>query len=271
MTTFAVASLDTLITRVFVQSADPVDLQNRVNAALATLNADPNALLVIAMNLAGAGDGHTFVVEILATTPVNVASGTPFDPAAATVRCYMAADAFELAVQRGRVLPLTTAIADEQLAGAAQGTRFMGMIVLVSGFDSIFEGAVQQIFSDTAPGTPVIVLAGGPVVDLITRVIVIPAGVGLGYLIDAEFNVAADGAGSLNVLLVDSVAGTVASELVTLPGAETEVGSIHAALDNVPVGARSLILRVSAIGTNFSVLQARMRTDIVLASALIVT
>lgn len=271
MTTFAIVSNDSLAIHSYVQSAEPRDLARRITAAFVALNALPGNVLITSVNLAGAGDGHTFVVEIVAAEAVNVI-GVGLDPGAIEAFCYMAADAFELALARSRVLDTTDPIGDEQIAGAAQGTRFMGLVLTGLVF-SIVEGVLQQMFSDGGTALPRTVIAGGAPEDIITRAITIPAdGVGRGYLIDAELFAAADGAGSLTVDLVDTVAGTIASGLITLPAAaEIESIALEGALDNVPVGPRSLILRVAAIGSNFSVIQARMRTDIVLASALIVT
>lgn len=114
----------------FAQSSDPADLQARVNAVFTVLAGIANQRVAI-INLGGAGDGHTFVVEILSAPVANLV-GSGLDPAVLSAFCYMAADAFELAVQRAREsasIPLGRDLGDEQFAGAAQGTRFMGLMI----------------------------------------------------------------------------------------------------------------------------------------------
>jgi hypothetical protein len=118
-------------TKRFVQSSDPTDLETLVNAQLAAIFAIGTAQAIAAISLAGAGDGDTFVVEITHAPAVSVNGGII---TAALCGCYIASDAQELAVARsaldaeiGSPIP---AIADEQLAGASKGTRFMGLVVL---------------------------------------------------------------------------------------------------------------------------------------------
>lgn len=139
----------------YVQSADPDDLTRKVRAVLVELAAIGTAPVLVAMNLAGAGDGHTFVVEIQSAPdadtnevapeiPVTVTNGVP----SPNVVCYMAGSAgtrpFTAPDTPAEVNELSAARAaaiarngftgqltqdDELLAGAAQGTRFMGLIL----------------------------------------------------------------------------------------------------------------------------------------------
>lgn len=140
MTTFATASV--IQGTNYVQAADPVVLQTRLNALFAAFAANPN-LRIASITLAGAGDGHTFVVELVRVLVTDIIGGVGLDPAQLTATCYMAADAFELSAQRNKVTPATP-IGDEQLAGASQGTRFMGLIL---GGATFIEGGLGQEFS----------------------------------------------------------------------------------------------------------------------------
>jgi hypothetical protein len=120
---------------VFIQSADPVDMQTRVNAALAALA--PTALIV-EINLVGAGDGHTFVMEIVhAAVPADPVAG-PYPVSRGLlvlagflrIRCFVAGDAQEFQVQRARAIAgVTGNLIDEFTAGGSKGTRIMGVIV----------------------------------------------------------------------------------------------------------------------------------------------
>ena len=118
-------------TKRYVQSSDPVDLAARINAQLAAIFALGTAQAIASISLAGAGDGDTFVVEITHAAAASVNGGII---TAALGACYAAGDAESLAVARAAVdaeigAPIP-AIADEQLAGASKGTRFMGLVVL---------------------------------------------------------------------------------------------------------------------------------------------
>jgi hypothetical protein len=165
----------------FVQSADPADLEARANALIASIAAQQPLRLITNITLAGAGDGHTFVllVEHVAqgTDPnFNLTGGT--FPAATTVRCYMASQQDALEAVRAAVSAAGQTIADEQLAGADQGTRFMGCLVLqtppfqpVAACPAGLIGAVDMNFSLDGSGTtiltdPAIVLASAPAAPL---------------------------------------------------------------------------------------------------------
>lgn len=156
---FAVASA---ISTMIVQSADPADLARRVNAFIASLNAQTTA--ITGLTLAGAGDGYTFVVLIDTALIANVQSGTPLLASPASeVRCYAGGDAQELLVARSAVVvpPPVSNIAlllvDDQIAGAAKGTRFMGMGVYSASPQSpaaAFAQAVLTASQAITSGTP---------------------------------------------------------------------------------------------------------------------
>ena len=136
MTTYGTSLVSTLLTPVFVQAATAPELQALMTAALAQIASDDDGN-VIGVNLAGAGDGHTFVAEI------NVSSdplGTGYEASGMRAGCYLAGTAEELAVARIPVLAAMAAetppsegdeltFLDEMVVGAAKGTQFMGMII----------------------------------------------------------------------------------------------------------------------------------------------
>ena len=127
-----------------VQSADPTDLQNLVNAALLAV-VFPSAITNI--TLAGGGDGHTFVVLIESAPPGAAQGGLPgsvFGFAGAQVRCYLAGTGEDLEVAKAASGlpapipafppngPIPYVLSDEQVAGSSKGTRFMGMTVFAA-------------------------------------------------------------------------------------------------------------------------------------------
>jgi len=115
----------------FVESAQADDLQDRVNAVLDAVYAADPARAVTAITLAGAGDGHTFTVAIDHAPVTDVAGGLA-DPSTAQVICYLASENEALSIARNSIqFPEGSVIADEQLAGGAKGTRFMGLVVHV--------------------------------------------------------------------------------------------------------------------------------------------
>jgi len=145
MTSFGTLSpAATSAASVFVESALPADLAARATTAIAAI---ANTRLITAINLAGGGDGHTFVVEIESALIADVTTGG-LVPSSTQVQCYMAAQSEALALARSRVsVPSNRSILDEQLAGASQGTRFMGLIVeTTAAFDS--GGGIQFSLND---------------------------------------------------------------------------------------------------------------------------
>jgi len=124
--TVTLASASSLATRV-VESADPADLQARVNAAITEIYALAGSYQITAMTLAGAGDGHSFTVTIEAGKTADLVDGG--FPSAPSVVCYLASQAEALAVAHAAALPTSGTISDSQVAGASKGTQFMGMLV----------------------------------------------------------------------------------------------------------------------------------------------
>jgi hypothetical protein len=165
-----------------VQSADPVDLETRVNAALADLAANPIEVapgvflpaIVSSIDLAGGGDGHTFVVTITASPVVSGGFGG-FLPATITVACYLASEAEAIAAARAATFARFfgdgfSQLLDEDLEGASKGTRFMG--IMVTGADAaiaelllqptiyfydLTEAASGVVIPITAPAVPEVV------------------------------------------------------------------------------------------------------------------
>lgn len=134
--TFGSASDLSDVDTVFIQSANPVDMQTQVAAAIA---AHPNANWVLShVDLAGGGDGHTFVCTLVFADAL-IGSGMPPDSTRAFF--FMASEASELAVARETVDPQISALFDAPIsassvslfqtlaAGAAKGTRFMGCVL----------------------------------------------------------------------------------------------------------------------------------------------
>jgi hypothetical protein len=124
-------------TALFIQSADAEDLQAKVNAAI-----DATTGAIASISLAGAGDGHTFVVLIESAPSVDVEGGLPASSAVTPVIFYEAGSGEELAVAKtaaGVPPPLTNpnpppatlpyVLIGEELAGSSKGTVFMGMSV----------------------------------------------------------------------------------------------------------------------------------------------
>lgn len=127
MSQFGAVTVPETASVVFVESAQADDLAARVNAAILAIFADEDAQFITSITLAGGGDGHTFVVAIEHAPEDEVAGGLA---SPVTVVCYLASENEALTVARaavaaGALIP----IIDEQIAGAAKGTRFMGMMV----------------------------------------------------------------------------------------------------------------------------------------------
>jgi hypothetical protein len=122
------------------ESADPVDLALRVNAALdelalITVEVAPDIfqpLFVSNMELAGGGDGHTFVVSITAAPFVGGGPGGLL-PGEIRAACFLASEAEAIVLARAAAIAAMPAppvtIIDELLAGASKGTRFMGLFI----------------------------------------------------------------------------------------------------------------------------------------------
>jgi len=175
MTQYAKSSINTNV--VIVQSADPTDLQNMVNATFANIARIAQELEttfgIAGLTLAGGGDGHTFIVTITYAEATDIfgnflALGA--DPSPAAVRCYLGADAEALETARAAagvpdpVNSVPYVLVDEQCQGAAKGTRFMGMSVyqlatVPEGVTSLAARANKTTLDqDISAATPTLVL-----------------------------------------------------------------------------------------------------------------
>ena len=123
--TVNITGASSLITRI-VEADTPEDLEDRVNAALAAINA-METYRIIAITLAGAGSGDAFMVTIEAGRTSDITQGGL--PATATVACYLASDAEALANVHANANFTSGTLSDSQVAGASKGTQFMGMLV----------------------------------------------------------------------------------------------------------------------------------------------
>ena len=170
MTQFAKWTDPTKTSTKILQASDAAALESLVNAYIASI--DGTKFVITAITLAGAGDGFTFVV-LVETAPVTgtfggsdlaVGASGGLVPGATgiqvtSVRCYLAATADALMKVKSSVVPPTIgppspipnpfalAVAvDQQVAGAAKGTRFMGMNVYTAALapDNAFDA--QCIF-----------------------------------------------------------------------------------------------------------------------------
>lgn len=105
----------------FVQSAQAADLQAKLTALLASIDADRRVASIV---LAGAGDGHTFVVAVQHAPKGDVIGG--FAPNILVVQTYLASEQEALAAAAADVVyPANGAINAIEIAGASGGTRFM--------------------------------------------------------------------------------------------------------------------------------------------------
>jgi len=147
-----------------VQGADPDSLLAAMVAASAALAAvqppmvDP---VTTSLTLTGAGDGHTFVLEVENAASANVDGGADV---IGTPVFLIAATAEELERQLA-ALQSTDAILDVQIAGAAKGQRVMAMVVYgtlrpSSGLSPRFASVSGAVF--VVPGNNVPTDIGAP-------------------------------------------------------------------------------------------------------------
>lgn len=118
----AITGPASVLTRI-VESAEPSDLQARVNAAISGL---PGGYVVVNLTLAGAGNGGLFTVTIEAGAAADVTGGFISPP---SVTCFLASEAEALTIAARASLPTSGSLADTQVAGSSLGTPFMGMTV----------------------------------------------------------------------------------------------------------------------------------------------
>jgi hypothetical protein len=117
---------------IVVQSADPVDLKTQVMAAIAVLLNDDIAWEIAFVDLAGGGDGHTFVfmMEIVNPAEFEHADGQSliaFDMANWLASEQEALTIVDNAALAASVVGQEAAIFQTMVAGACKGTRFMGL------------------------------------------------------------------------------------------------------------------------------------------------
>jgi hypothetical protein len=134
MTQYATSLLSDA-TSTFVQAAEADLMASQLNTIFQQLEN-----VVIALTLAGAGDGHTFVVNVVQSA--NPITEGPFDVLGekTLIGCYLASTGETLAAARAAAVTNMQAqtppdpgddlvLTDEQVAGSSKGTRFMGLIV----------------------------------------------------------------------------------------------------------------------------------------------
>lgn len=130
---YATAELST-VTSTFVEDAEAVGMAERLNVILQAASGGNS---ILALSLAGGGDGHTFVTSVERSPSPLIGVSLDEDN---LIGCYLAASEEELGVAKAACVAamlastppsqgLTLRIVDEQLAGASKGTRFMGMLV----------------------------------------------------------------------------------------------------------------------------------------------
>lgn len=217
------------------QGATPEALQSAVMAALAKF--DPSTQVVTSIELAGGGDGHTFVVLVEGANAADVVGGLTPSTAGIpvlSVVCYLGATAEDLLVARSAAAvpapitnpapppsPLSYALIDEQLAGSSKGTRFMGM--------SVYFLAIEQPAGSNVPFAVALVTsstalsAGATIVpfDSLAEAIgfSLPAVTTLQYnapvsgkfLVDGNMTVSATSGGVVEVAVVRDPLGTPAA------------------------------------------------------------
>lgn len=124
-----------------VESARPEDLEARIEAVLAEVAAETPDMLFVFGDLNGAGDGHTFEYQMEFVDPNQVDSAIGLDPSLVRVSAYLAADARELVSARAAAqrrmqeefeAPSLTLV-QTALAGASQGTPYMGALLWLQG------------------------------------------------------------------------------------------------------------------------------------------
>ena len=129
-----------------IESAAPEDMETRIAQAfaeIAKINVDIvddlDKFIVQDVDLAGGGDGHTFVATVTFVRQKFGALGIDLPPDIAKVGAYMASqrDAIDAALNLtvNRLVQASTEATKNLIAvfqpirGASQGTRFMGLVV----------------------------------------------------------------------------------------------------------------------------------------------
>ena len=193
----------------YVQSADADDLEVRFNQALAALAKknlafDPNedeGFLFAFIDLAGGGDGHTFVARLFSASNIEdpeVVESEGVDPALARVFFYQGSQSEALAKARADVDAKIAALFELEgvdavqllqtgFAGASQGTRFCGFVLLSLTVEdpnitsAVLDGpgnlAIQGTnFLSTLPNTQTTIHVGGGVDISLTQAQIVDGG-----------------------------------------------------------------------------------------------
>ncbi len=245
----------------FIESADPVDLQDKVNAAIGAL--DTQSSVITNITLAGAGDGHTFVVLVEVSEPAGTTSGlgagSQQGSLVTQVRCYLGGSDEELVKARlGAAVPAPVvtgdppitvpyALVDEQVAGGAKGQRFMGMEIYT--IVSIPQGIAlrPRVLGigtvNQALGAGQTVLTFASIDDESKFVLASPQEIeyvgdqALIVLVEASVSVTQNGAGDFSVAIVKDPLGTpeVVASMTSHTGAgETDTVAVFGYSDVFP-------------------------------------
>jgi hypothetical protein len=237
MSNYGIVTDPSLATTAALQSADAADLQDKVNSYIASL--DALTTLITDITLAGAGDGHTFVVLVESAPQGSVQGGLPCGNsggiAPSLVRCFLAGTAEELLRAQtatgvpASVLGVGYSAMDVQMAGASKGTRFMGMTVF--SLDSVptplaspFCIAQRKVSPQTIPGAGTLLVSFDALNQSGTN-FSLPVATAIRYLgkksvdalVDVSIAVILDAAGDVNVELVSDPNGTP-QVLASMPG-----------------------------------------------------
>jgi len=116
------------------------DLFTKYIAALVAANAVPQAvqLGILDVDIAGGGDGHTFVLRILVSEATSMAGWSPTQLPNVVGKFWMGSDAEALESYQEAALASLLAVTGAATnvavgtAGAAKGTRFMAFIAAVT-------------------------------------------------------------------------------------------------------------------------------------------
>jgi hypothetical protein len=237
MSNYGIVTDPSLATTAVLQSADPADLQDKVNTYLASL--DSQTTLVTDITLAGAGDGHTFVALVQSAPEGSAQGGLPCGNTVGIlptqVRCFLAGTAEDMlraqaaAGVPSAVLGVGYSAMDVQVAGSSKGTRFMGMTVFM--IDSVPTPIASPLCIAQRHVTPQAISGAGTVLVSFDTLVQngtnfsLPVATSVRYLgkksvealVDLSIAVELTTAGAVTVDLVSDPNGTP-SILASMPG-----------------------------------------------------
>jgi len=278
MTQYATVTTTTNLNAQFFESADPTDLQNQINAYIASL--DISTVAISAIVLSGGGDGHAFQVEVQ-TAPFASGAGSAVGsgglPSGAgggiqgtVVRCFLASSPEELVPARiAAGVPATIVVGpstvsyglrDEQMAGASKGQRFMGLSVYVINSVPGQGASLSPYALVVGTGLPLVLAAGDTLVTFVddqlyrfslpatTRLLYL-GGENLIYKMEASITVGLTAGGSVTVDIVSDPSGApsvIGTTTTTVAAGE---------FDNVSVLGITAVLptAISTTGDRFGV------------------